>query len=451
MHTQSKSKRSSGEVFMKYVVVIIIALNLSGCGVIYQSSLVRDDDNVNVRIVDLTPETVLEANRSTYEPMSWLDISSSVNKIDKTGPKISTIVDPVLDRQRFLDVLERRLPTKLQHQKYLIGVGDIVVLNTPVDQSLVEALNGFLATQNTQQRYTVQDDGAVSVPDIGRIIIGGLTLEEAEDTIYSHMIKMGVAPSFSIAISEFNSQYVSISGNVISPGIEAISLQPLYLDQAIYRRGGIAISDASFVVIRLYRDGSIYQLPGLELYNMNDSKRILLRDGDRIVIEMTDDYDNTLGLGQQARENTLRELEMETEARANEGESLLSRLEYGLILREYVYIIGEVDKQSRYTLPFENMAFLADALLHSGGVSPISGSPKQIYVLRGTSDQINSEIITALHLDVSNAANFILATRLELRPKDVIFVGTQPITNWNRMINQFIPSLGLPDVNIPKF
>ena len=436
---------------MKYVVVIIIALNLSGCGVIYQSSLVRDDDNVNVRIVDLTPETVLEANRSTYEPMSWLDISSSVNKIDKTGPKISTIVDPVLDRQRFLDVLERRLPTKLQHQKYLIGVGDIVVLNTPVDQSLVEALNGFLATQNTQQRYTVQDDGAVSVPDIGRIIIGGLTLEEAEDTIYSHMIKMGVAPSFSIAISEFNSQYVSISGNVISPGIEAISLQPLYLDQAIYRRGGIAISDASFVVIRLYRDGSIYQLPGLELYNMNDSKRILLRDGDRIVIEMTDDYDNTLGLGQQARENTLRELEMETEARANEGESLLSRLEYGLILREYVYIIGEVDKQSRYTLPFENMAFLADALLHSGGVSPISGSPKQIYVLRGTSDQINSEIITALHLDVSNAANFILATRLELRPKDVIFVGTQPITNWNRMINQFIPSLGLPDVNIPKF
>ncbi|MDB4045888.1 polysaccharide biosynthesis/export family protein [Amylibacter sp.] len=436
---------------MKYVVVIIIALNLSGCGVIYQSSLVRDDDNVNVRIVDLTPETVLEANRSTYEPMSWLDISSSVNKIDKTGPKISTIVDPVLDRQRFLDVLERRLPTKLQHQKYLIGVGDIVVLNTPVDQSLVEALNGFLATQNTQQRYTVQDDGAVSVPDIGRIIIGGLTLEEAEDTIYRHMIKMGVAPSFSIAISEFNSQYVSISGNVISPGIEAISLQPLYLDQAIYRRGGIAISDASFVVIRLYRDGSIYQLPGLELYNMNDTKRILLRDGDRIVIEMTDDYDNTLGLGQQARENTLRELEMETEARANEGESLLSRLEYGLILREYVYIIGEVDKQSRYTLPFENMAFLADALLHSGGVSPISGSPKQIYVLRGTSDQINSEIITALHLDVSNAANFILATRLELRPKDVIFVGTQPITNWNRMINQFIPSLGLPDVNIPKF
>jgi hypothetical protein len=29
-------------------------------------------------------------------------------------------------------------------------------------------------------------------------------------------------------------------------------------------------------------------------------------------------------------------------------------------------------------------------------------------------------------------------------------VGTQPITNWNRMIKQIIPSLGLPNINIPS-
>ena len=116
-----------------------------------------------------------------------------------------------------------------------------------------------------------------------------------------------------------------------------------------------------------------------------------------------------------------------------------------------MYIIGEVIQQSRYTLPFENRAVLADALLTgSGGVLSLSGNPKQIYVLRGGADLKNFAPITALHLDAKNAANFLLATRLELRPKDVIFVGTQPITNWNRLINQIIPSLGLGNLNIPN-
>jgi polysaccharide export outer membrane protein len=79
----------------------------------------------------------------------------------------------------------------------------------------------------------------------------------------------------------------------------------------------------------------------------------------------------------------------------------------------------------------------------------LTGNPKHIYVLRAAADLKNFAPITALHLDAKNTANFLLATRLELRPKDVIFVGTQPITNWNRMIKQIIPSLGLPNINIP--
>ncbi|MDB2472650.1 sugar transporter, partial [Amylibacter sp.] len=145
------------------------------------------------------------------------------------------------------------------------------------------------------------------------------------------------------------------------------------------------------------------------------------------------------------------ELESQTRARVNSAQNVISKIEFGSIPREHVYIIGEVIQQSRYTLPFENRAVLADALLAgSGGVLSLSGNPKQIYVLRGEADLKNFAPITALHLDAKNAANFLLATRLELRPKDVIFVGTQPITNWNRMINQIVPSLGLGDMNIPK-
>ena len=35
----------------------------------------------------------------------------------------------------------------------------------------------------------------------------------------------------------------------------------------------------------------------------------------------------------------------------------------------------------------------------------------------------------------------MLATRFELRPDDVIFIAEQPVTRWNRVIQQITPSL----------
>ncbi len=51
--------------------------------------------------------------------------------------------------------------------------------------------------------------------------------------------------------------------------------------------------------------------------------------------------------------------------------------------------------------------------------------------------------MTAWHLDASNAVNFVIATRFELRPSDIVFVSQQPVTRWNRAIAQILPTLGL--------
>ena len=67
---------------------------------------------------------------------------------------------------------------------YMIGVGDVLTLNMQLKESLGDVLNGLIASQNSQRGFRVQDDGAVSIPDIGRVVIGGLTLQEAESTVY---------------------------------------------------------------------------------------------------------------------------------------------------------------------------------------------------------------------------------------------------------------------------
>ena len=92
-------------------------------------------------------------------------------------------------------------------------------------ESLGNVLNDLIASQNSQRGFKVQDDGAVSIPDIGRIVIGGLTLQEAESNIYQRLLEVGETPSFSIEITKFKSQKISISGYVKSPGILPISLQ----------------------------------------------------------------------------------------------------------------------------------------------------------------------------------------------------------------------------------
>jgi polysaccharide export outer membrane protein len=433
---------------MKRAILVFIAFTLTGCDIVYQPTFVRDDASANIRVVHLTPETVLEANSSPYTPQSWPDTFVTVDdlKNSENGDKRQ---DPIFDPQRLSGIIEWRMPQP-EPLTYTIGVGDVLTLNMQLKESLGDVLNGLIASQNSQRGYRVQDDGAVSIPDIGRVFVGGLTLQEAESTVYQRLLAGGVAPSFSIEITEFNSQKISISGNVNSPGILPITFRPLYLDEAIYASGGFTISDASFIIVRLYRKNSIYQIFGPEIYNQNKTNKVLLKDGDTIVVDVTDEYDRILGLRQEAEAKRLQEIETKAEAKANNANSLLSRMAYGSIHREYVYIIGEVVQQSRYTLPFEHKAVLADALLESsGGVLSLTGNPKQIYVLRGGADLKNFAPITALHLDAKNAANFFLAARLELRPKDVVFVGTQPITNWNRMINQIIPSLGLPNINIP--
>jgi polysaccharide export outer membrane protein len=443
------SKQNSAGRPVKQAILVFMAFTLTGCGVAYQTTSVRGDASADIRVVHLTPEIVLEANSSPYTPQIWPNAFVSIDESDNRE-NYDERQDLSFASQRLVGVIEWRMPM-LEPKIYKIGVGDVLTLNMQLKESLGDVLNGLIASQTSQRGYRVQEDGTISIPDIGRIVIGGLTLQEAESVVYQLLLARGVSPSFSVEITEFNSQKISISGNIKLPGTLPLTLQPLYLDEAIYESGGFAISDASFIIVRLYRNDSIYQIFGPEVYNQNYTNRILLKDGDTIVVDVTDEYDRILGLRQEARAKRLREIEIETEAKANDANSLLSRMKYGSIAREYVYVIGEVLQQSRYTLPFEHKAFLADALLESsGGVSSLTGNPKQIYVLRGAADLKNFAPITALHLDTTNAANFLLATRLELRPKDVIFVGTQPITNWNRMIKQIIPSLGLPNINIPS-
>ncbi|MCO6382906.1 sugar transporter [Oceanicola sp. 502str15] len=401
-------------------------------------------------------ETTLLANRSSYRPKTLPAIFSAGAG---TGGGLRTggaVPEPVFDPTSRPGTLETRLPPQANPGPYVIGVGDVVLFATPKTGDTVEELSGLLAAQNSRQGYTVQDDGSINIPSVGRVRIAGMTVEVAEDELFQRLVEAQIDPTFSLEIAEFNSQKVSVGGAVTNPGVAPIRLTPLYLDQALATAGGITAADQDYTSIRIYRDGALYQVPLREFYARSGLKRIRLIDGDSVFVDTEYELDQAqayfeqqitlAGFRSQQRRDALSELSTEVAIRRdalNEArQNYRSQVEFDAVDRDYVYLTGEVRQQARFPLPLGRQASLADALFEGAGGIPLdTGNVKEIYVLRASPDPREFGAVTAWHLDGRNAANITLAARFQLRPNDVVFVAEQPVTRWNRVVRQITPSL----------
>ena len=233
-----------------------------------------------------------------------------------------------------------------------------------------------------------------------------------------------------------------------------VTLTAIYLDEALAGAGGIVAADQVEATIRLYRDGALYQIPMSYLYAESGRKKLRLVDGDSVFVDTQANLDRAqeyfqqqlllLETRQRARQTALEELMAEVELlRKNQSDAranFITRSELGADKPDYVYLSGEVRSQSRFALPFDARAVLADALFSTGGIEAATGDASQIYVLRRPAPEQASKGITAWHLNAKNAAGFVFAAEFELRPRDVIFVAEQPITRWDRAVSQAIPS-----------
>ncbi|MCA0044266.1 polysaccharide biosynthesis/export family protein [Celeribacter litoreus] len=442
---------------MRKTLFLIAALSLASCGTVYQSQRVvsRASDDLKVRVVPMTSQSVLVANRSAYEPKDLPEVFRTTAGMGSGLRGNGAIPEPAYTAQTRPNSLETRLPPVTNPQPYTIGIGDVVLLATPSGNS-VEELAGLLAAQNSRQGYTVQDDGAIAIPDVGRVSIAGMTIEEAEDTLFQRLIDAQIEPTFSLEIASFNSKKVAIGGAVNNPGVLPITLTPLYLEAALANRGGITATDMEYTSVRLYRDGTIYQIPLDTLYSQDNLNRILLQPGDSVFVDdayQLDQaaayFDQQIRLAtyrQNARSEALNQLQTEVSLRRSmlqeQRENYAAQVDYDAVERDYVYLTGEVDQQGRFPLPLGRSATLADALYSGGGgLSVSTADPRHIYVLRGSDDPMEFDALTAWNLDAKNAASMTLATRFELRPNDIVFIAEQPVTRWQRTINQITPSI----------
>ncbi|WP_068470749.1 polysaccharide biosynthesis/export family protein [Candidatus Protochlamydia phocaeensis] len=231
--------------------------------------------------------------------------------------------------------------------------------------------------------------GMVDFPDIPPIEVAGLTLEEARQKIQGcyqeHIQDMEVFLSYRDRLS----RKVELTGAVTTPVIPVDGKIRLYEVLAVAH----VPNNANFFKSYVVRDGVQLPIDLYKLMNLGDmSQNIVMRGGDRIFIASPSDTT--------------------------------------------VMVMGEVGNPRAVNLPYGFMS-LREALVSAGGI-PFTGNRDCIQVIRGNLQNPKIYVLSWDHIiHLPNDS-------LLLMPGDTVYVSEKPITQWNRFIDQLLPScLGL--------
>ena len=322
-------------------------------------------------------------------------------EVDAPPPGALLSITPELIRQersaRVTDVGQDVKRLFDEAKPYLIGPGDvlnIVVWDHP-ELAIVPAGSSSTADASSLTSvgngYNVSPAGLVQFPYVGNLKLGGLTEYEARDLLTTRLSKYLKDPQVTVRIQAYRSGRVYVDGEVRNPGLQPVTDIPMTLPEAINRAGGFtATADRSTIAISRNGSTTAINLPQLTELGINPS-RILLRSGDLVRVLNRDD--------------------------------------------SKVYVMGEVTRPLAQPLRNGRLT-LNEALGEAGGVSPVSGDPRQIYVVRGAPDG-QTQIF---HLDARSPVAYALAEGFELKARDVVYVDPTSLVRWNRVISLILPS-----------
>ncbi|MDN7497277.1 polysaccharide biosynthesis/export family protein [Burkholderia gladioli] len=280
--------------------------------------------------------------------------------------------------------------TTPQGQSFSAGGNTTQTIAGALQQPYTNALPG----QADPYGQTVGADGTIYFPFVGRILVAGRTAQDVRDELAVKLARYVKNPQIDLRVLSYRSQKVQVTGEVKTPGPLAITDVPLRLVDAITRSGGTT-AEADLQRVRLTRDGKFYVLDANAMLDRGEAKEnVMLQPGD--VINVPDRSDSR------------------------------------------VFIMGEV-KQPVTVPMLKGKLTIADAITAGGGILDTDANPRQVYVLRDLQDKPDMPDI--YRLDMTQPDALMLSSRFQLKPLDVVYVGTAGSVQFNRLLQQIFPTI----------
>ena len=237
-------------------------------------------------------ETRAQGANETYRPYLY---SSKLNQAEEILSLKDRLEKDLLDLERRLDTGEN---LAISEELKLYGADffntfqtSFMPINEPnPDSGYMLDVGDILQIQLVGQNDYVEDflinsDGSINLPDIGKIIVAGLSLNDTSELIKSKVNAAFIATEAFISLSEIRDVNILVTGNAQNPGIYTLTGNSNIL-HAISAAGGIS-EFGSLREVNLLRDNIIIE--SLDVYDLliegqyNLKKR--LRSGDVIFVE----------------------------------------------------------------------------------------------------------------------------------------------------------------------